>query len=98
MRQNGSNRYKKQSVPANRLCYSIFWPLAQRKIIQKRAKITDMDSIQHMTVDQAALSRMQRSNIATYTDVYTVLRNLYANLLEAKERQFRRREAAPKAG
>ncbi|WP_309296762.1 hypothetical protein [Planococcus sp. NCCP-2050] len=57
-----------------------------------------MDSIQHMTVDQAALSRMQRSNIATYTDVYTVLRNLYANLLEAKERQFRRREAAPKAG
>lgn len=52
-------------------------------------KITGMESIQSMvTVDQSALSRMQRSNIATYTDIYTGLRNLYANLPAAKEQQL----------
>ncbi|MBH5318286.1 excinuclease ABC subunit UvrA [Paenibacillus sp. GSMTC-2017] len=35
-------------------------------------------------VDQSPLSRMQRSNIATYTDVYTHLRNWYAGFPEAK--------------
>jgi len=35
-------------------------------------------------VDQSPLSRMQRSNIATYTDVYTHLRNWYASFPEAK--------------
>ncbi|RXZ79776.1 excinuclease ABC subunit A [Paenibacillaceae bacterium] len=39
---------------------------------------------QLITVDQSPLSRMQRSNIATYTDVYTHLRNFYAGLPEAK--------------
>ncbi|UJF28393.1 ATP-binding cassette domain-containing protein [Planococcus sp. 107-1] len=52
-------------------------------------KITGMEFIQRMvTVDQSALSRMQRSNIATYTDIYTGLRNLYANLPAAKEQQL----------
>lgn len=37
-----------------------------------------------ITVDQSPLSRMQRSNIATYTDVYTHLRNWYASVPEAK--------------
>ncbi|WP_029192193.1 excinuclease ABC subunit UvrA [Paenibacillus harenae] len=35
-------------------------------------------------VDQSPIGRMQRSNIATYTDVFTQLRNLYAGLPEAK--------------
>ncbi|GKU79959.1 excinuclease ABC subunit UvrA [Paenibacillus sp. L3-i20] len=35
-------------------------------------------------VDQSPLSRMQRSNIATYTDVYTHLRNWFAGFPEAK--------------
>lgn len=52
-------------------------------------QISGLEHIQRMvTVDQSALSRMQRSNIATYTDVYTMLRNLYARLPEAKERQL----------
>jgi excinuclease ABC subunit A len=37
-----------------------------------------------ITVDQSPLSRMQRSNIATYTEVYTHLRNWYASFPEAK--------------
>lgn len=41
-----------------------------------------------ITVDQSPLSRMQRSNIATYTDVYTHLRNWYASSPEAKRRKL----------
>ncbi|MFD0586581.1 excinuclease ABC subunit UvrA [Paenibacillus sp. GCM10027627] len=36
-------------------------------------------------VDQSPLSRMQRSNIATYTEVYTHLRNWYASFPSAKK-------------
>lgn len=39
-----------------------------------------------ITVDQSPLSRMQRSNIATYTDVYTQLRTWFAGFPEAKRR------------
>ncbi|ULL16290.1 excinuclease ABC subunit A [Paenibacillus sp. H1-7] len=39
-------------------------------------------------VDQSPIGRMQRSNVATYTDVYTQLRNLYAGLPEAKRNKL----------
>ncbi|GAA0361456.1 excinuclease ABC subunit UvrA [Bacillus horti] len=39
-------------------------------------------------VTQAPLTRMQRSNVATYTDVFTALRNLYASLPEAREKKL----------
>ncbi len=35
-------------------------------------------------VDQSPIGRMSRSNVATYTDVYTAMRNLYAGLPEAR--------------
>ncbi|MCU6713108.1 excinuclease ABC subunit UvrA [Paenibacillus sp. J5C_2022] len=41
-----------------------------------------------VTVDQSPIARMQRSNVATYTDVYTILRNLYAALPGAKRQQL----------
>jgi excinuclease ABC subunit A len=48
-------------------------------------KIIGFEAIDKMiTVGQSPLSRMKRSNIATYTDVFTHIRNLYANLPEAK--------------
>ncbi len=40
-----------------------------------------IDSI--VTVDQSPIGRMSRSNVATYTDVYTAIRNLYAGLPDA---------------
>ncbi|BFH13941.1 excinuclease ABC subunit UvrA [Paenibacillus melissococcoides] len=47
--------------------------------------ITGWETVgQLVTVDQSPLGRMQRSNVATYTDVYTHLRNWYAGLPEAK--------------
>lgn len=41
-----------------------------------------------ITVDQSPLGRMQRSNVATYTDVFTQLRNLFAALPEAKHNKL----------
>ncbi|WP_139990529.1 excinuclease ABC subunit UvrA [Paenibacillus paridis] len=41
-----------------------------------------------ITVDQSPLGRMQRSNVATYTDVFTQLRNLFAALPEAKQNKL----------
>lgn len=41
-----------------------------------------------ITVDQSPLGRMQRSNVATYTDIFTAMRNLFAGLPEAKRRKL----------
>lgn len=42
-----------------------------------------VDSI--VTVDQSPIGRMSRSNVATYTDVFTAIRSLYAALPAAKQ-------------
>ncbi|MBP1995532.1 excinuclease ABC subunit UvrA [Paenibacillus eucommiae] len=48
-------------------------------------RITGLGAIDTMiTVDQSPVGRMSRSNVATYTDVFTLIRNLYAGLPEAK--------------
>lgn len=48
-------------------------------------RITGLEEIGGIiTVDQSPLGRMSRSNVATYTDVFTMLRNLFAGLPEAK--------------
>ncbi len=48
-----------------------------------------IDGYEHIgeliTVDQSPLGRMQRSNVATYTEVFTQLRNLFATLPAAKQ-------------
>ncbi len=52
-------------------------------------KITGLEDVKKMiTVDQSPLSRMQRSNIATYTDVFTLLRNLFSGLPESKRNKL----------
>ncbi|MFG0211799.1 excinuclease ABC subunit UvrA [Brevibacillus porteri] len=49
--------------------------------------IAGLEAIQSViTVDQSPLSRMQRSNVATYVDLYTLLRKIYATLPAAKKR------------
>ncbi|MGG6311674.1 excinuclease ABC subunit UvrA [Paenibacillus macerans] len=55
---------------------------------QKRSgcgSITGFAAVDNIvTVDQSPIGRMSRSNVATYTDVFTGMRNLYAGLPEAK--------------
>ncbi|WP_096186662.1 excinuclease ABC subunit UvrA [Evansella halocellulosilytica] len=51
--------------------------------------ITGLENVEDIVeVTQSPLSRMQRSNIATYTDVFSQLRTLFASLPEAKARKL----------
>lgn len=58
-----------------------------RSHVQGCRSITGMEHIDNMiTVDQSPLSRMQRSNVSTYIDLFTPLRKIFAALPEAKDR------------
>ncbi len=39
-----------------------------------------------ITIEQGAITRMKRSNVATYSEVYTEIRKIYGNLSEAKQK------------
>ncbi|MGE5654247.1 MAG: ATP-binding cassette domain-containing protein, partial [Bacillota bacterium] len=41
---------------------------------------------QIVTIEQAAITKMKRSNVATYSEVYTEIRKLFAGLPEARDR------------
>lgn len=56
-------------------------------------KITGFEAIKTLiTVDQTPLTRMQRSNIATYTDAFTHIRHLFSNLPEAKQKKLKAKD------
>lgn len=51
-----------------------------------RAEIAGLDQVGNIVIfDQSPMGRMLRSNVATYTDVFTHLRQLFAALPEAKK-------------
>ncbi|WP_231889891.1 ATP-binding cassette domain-containing protein [Oceanobacillus sp. Castelsardo] len=51
--------------------------------------VTGLDQFdQTIIVGQSPLSRMKRSNIATYMDVFTPIRNMFAKVKEAKDRNL----------
>ncbi|MED1781294.1 excinuclease ABC subunit UvrA [Brevibacillus fortis] len=71
------------------LVYDLLAVAAEKRIGKAAGcrAITGLEAIQSViTVDQSPLSRMQRSNVATYVDLYTLLRKIYAALPAAKER------------
>ncbi|TNJ67774.1 excinuclease ABC subunit A [Paenibacillus hemerocallicola] len=52
-------------------------------------EITGLEQVGNIVIfDQTPMGRVQRSNVATYTDVFTHLRQLFAGLPEAKERKL----------
>src|SRR6202035_4016601 len=52
--------------------------------------ITGLDQIDKVIeIDQSAIGRTPRSNPATYTQVFTPIRELYARLPEARERGYK---------
>ncbi|WP_053375299.1 excinuclease ABC subunit UvrA [Paenibacillus sp. FJAT-27812] len=62
---------------------------AERKEQTGCKEMTGLEHIGNMVIfDQTPMGRMQRSNVATYTDVFTHLRQLFAGLPEAKKRKL----------
>lgn len=52
-------------------------------------EMTGLEHVDDIVIfDQSPMGRIQRSNVATYTDVFTHLRKLFADLPEAKERKL----------
>lgn len=52
-------------------------------------EITGLEHVGNIVIfDQSPMGRVQRSNVATYTDVFTYLRQLFAGLPEAKARKL----------
>ncbi len=71
------------------LVYDLLAAAAEKRIGKAAGcrAITGLEAIQSViTVDQSPLSRMQRSNVSTYVDLYTLLRKIYAALPAAKKR------------
>lgn len=69
----------------------VFGALAEgySKIPQGFKEVTGLDYVDEVvTVGQSPLSRMKRSNVATYTDLFTDIRNVFAKLPAAKEKGF----------
>ncbi|MGG3283922.1 excinuclease ABC subunit UvrA [Paenibacillus solani] len=52
-------------------------------------EISGLDQVGNIVIfDQTPIGRMQRSNVATYTDVFTHWRQMFASFPEAKERKL----------
>ncbi len=57
----------------------------------KSTLVFDVLAEQHpeaITIEQAVISRMKRSNVATYSEAYAEIRKIFGDLKEAKDRGF----------
>ncbi len=52
--------------------------------------IEEFDKI--ITIEQSAITKMRRSNVATYSDVYTYIRKLFGDLDDSKEKGLTNKE------
>ncbi|ACV62382.1 ABC transporter related [Desulfofarcimen acetoxidans DSM 771] len=60
---------------------------ARNKKQTSRNVISGMEQFdQIVTIEQSAITKMKRSNIATYSEVYTEVRKIFGSLKEAKDR------------
>jgi excinuclease ABC, A subunit len=58
-------------------------------LIEGCDRVAGLEHVQEIVLaDQTAIGRMQRSNVATYSDVFAMWRNLFAALPEAKKRKL----------
>ena len=71
-------------------------PAARASLYRAAAPVGECDGIEGLThidkvvsIDQAPIGRTPRSNPATYTGVFSLLRELYANLPEARARGYK---------
>ncbi len=78
------------------LVNDILYPAAARQVYKSRAEpgahtsITGLDQIDKVIeIDQSAIGRTPRSNPATYTQVFSPIRDLYAMLPESRERGYK---------
>lgn len=67
----------------------VFDVLAQAGMKNNSAKqlVTGIEKFdQIFTIEQSAITRMKRSNVATYANIYTEIRNIFGGLQEARDK------------
>jgi len=71
-------------------------PLLEREVYRSRRKVGKferVDGVENIdkivTIDQSPIGRTPRSNPATYTNIFTPIRELYASLPESKARGYK---------
>ena len=78
------------------LVNGIIYPTLQAKLNKARVRTTiceGIDGVENLDkvicIDQSPIGRTPRSNPATYTNVFTAIRDLYSNTPEAKSRGYK---------
>lgn len=78
------------------LINEILYPALQHHITKKVPFPTDVDGIQGLTaidkaivIDQSPIGRTPRSNPATYTGVFDIIRDVFSQTVEAKARGYK---------
>jgi excinuclease ABC subunit A len=63
----------------------VFDALGAETVQPGRGKITGLEQFDSVVrIEQASLTRMKRSNVATYTDIWSEVRKIFAGLDDAK--------------
>lgn len=63
----------------------VFDVLAEEDSLKRQAGVSGLESFDRVvTIEQSAISKMRRSNVATYSEVYTEIRGIFGNMPEAK--------------
>jgi len=78
------------------LVNEIIYPYLARELNRAKESMGDFDSIEGVeyfdkviAIDQSPIGRTPRSNPATYTGVFTAIRDLFASTMDAKERGYK---------
>ena len=67
----------------------IFQVLAKGRTDAQQNRVTGLEQFDRIVeTDQSALARMKRSNVATFSEVYTEIRNVFAGTEDAKKAGF----------
>ncbi len=71
---------------------SLVFDVLEKFYRTKKAKVSEIKGLNNISnmvvIDQKAIGKMSRSNVATYTDVYTLIRDMFASLPEARMLKF----------
>ena len=85
-----SKRFRKSSIINETLVKILMKKIYDSKVVPLPLKIKGLEHIDKVIeIDQSPIGRTPRSNPATYTGLFTHIRDLFAQLPESKMREYK---------